>query len=240
MWGGPLARSRTPGGSCFQHLKPAGSRLGAGSPPHMAVFTQARQLGACPSRPSEQAMLLGGSLGSLGGRWSSGRAGLGHRHQSDEVLADAGLLERYQAFDAGVEIRPREADELEDEQLVESSLGQRDDAIVGKGLMRQLGDGKLLGGGGADRLGERRTEDAYAIPIGNEARCRRQDDSYFFGAGHFSIFFRIASEFFAVGDNSRYFSYASRAAAWSFSFSSDSPSFKNASGEPGSHLVARR
>jgi hypothetical protein len=31
-------------------------------------------------------------------------------------------------------------------------------------------------------------------------------NSYFLGVGHFSIFFRITSAFFAVGDNSRYFS----------------------------------
>lgn len=37
---------------------------------------------------------------------------------------------------------------------------------------------------------------------------------YFFGVtGHFSIFFRMPSAFFAAGANSRYFSYASRAAA---------------------------
>ena len=45
MWGGLSAGSRPLGGFCLQDYEPAGSRLPADSPPHLAVFTQTRHGG---------------------------------------------------------------------------------------------------------------------------------------------------------------------------------------------------
>jgi hypothetical protein len=72
------------------------------------------------------------------------RTGLGHCHQADQFLAHARLLQPDQALHAGIEIRSRGVDQLEDELFVESGLGQGDDVFIREWLMSEGGGRKLL------------------------------------------------------------------------------------------------
>jgi hypothetical protein len=75
---------------------------------------------------------------------SCGQACARDRHQADQILAHPGLFEDDQTLNAGVEIGPRGADQLEDEEFVESRFGKRDDAVIRQWLMGELSGRKLL------------------------------------------------------------------------------------------------
>lgn len=75
---------------------------------------------------------------------------LRHRHEANQILTDTGLFQNNQPLHTRVEVCPRATDELQNEQFIESGLGQRHDIIIGQRLLFQLSNCELLSGSGND------------------------------------------------------------------------------------------